>query len=364
MDETVNIIGAGPAGLTAAIVLARHGVPVKVYEATAAVGARLNGDFQGLENWSSEQEIPALLAEIGVACNFLCAPYHGGTIYAPAMPLAGVVSARPIFYLVQRGTGQNSIDTGLKEQVLALGVPIVFNHRPALTHGPTIVGTGPTRVDAYAVGVNFSTDLTDRAAVLFDEAVAPKGYAYLLTHGGRGTLATVLYRDFQQGATCFNRLRDVARERLGLEVENGRQFSSYGNFFIRTSQLDGNRLYVGESAGFQDALWGFGLRYAIVSGWLAARSIIDGSDYDRLWQTRLRPQLETSLVNRFLFESFGHAGYRYLTGQFRGGDPCDYLRRHYNASLGKRLLFPLVRVLYGKRLRKAPMVLDIIRQSI
>ena len=50
--NTVKIIGAGPAGLVAAIVLRRHGIPVTVFEKSPEVGHRLSGDFQGLENWS------------------------------------------------------------------------------------------------------------------------------------------------------------------------------------------------------------------------------------------------------------------------------------------------------------------------
>jgi flavin-dependent dehydrogenase len=82
------------------------------------------------------------------------------------------------------------------------------------------------------------------------------------------------------------------------------------------------------------------MRYAILSGYLAARSIIDGTDYDRLWKSALKPLLETSLVNRFLLERFGPVGYRHITRQLAKGEPCLYLRRHYNPSLVKRALLP------------------------
>ena len=154
-------------------------------------------------------------------------------------------------------------------------------------------------------------------------------------------MATVLYRDFRRKEECFFRMLDFFRERAGVQPREERKFTSYGNFFIRHSQVERKTLYVGESAGFQDGLWSFGLRYAILSGYLAARSIIDGTDYDRLWKGGLKPMLETSLVNRFLLERFGLAGYRHITRQLAKGDPCAYLRRHYNPSLLKRFFLPL-----------------------
>ncbi len=50
-NRTIKIAGAGISGLTAAIVLARAGYRVKVYERMNEVGKRFNGDFQGLMNW-------------------------------------------------------------------------------------------------------------------------------------------------------------------------------------------------------------------------------------------------------------------------------------------------------------------------
>ena len=46
MIEPLFIAGAGPAGMTAAIVLRRHGIPVGIYEKFPDVGYRLHGDFQ------------------------------------------------------------------------------------------------------------------------------------------------------------------------------------------------------------------------------------------------------------------------------------------------------------------------------
>ena len=349
MRDPVNIIGAGPAGLTAAIVLARNGCPARVFEMAADVGTRRNGDFQGLENWSSEQDIADLLAECGLETNFLCEPYHGGKIFSPGMQPVRIRSDRPIFYLVRRGSFPGSLDMGLKEQAQAAGVEIVFNRRLDVGSGSGIVGTGPRGVDILAAGITFTTSMEDRAVVVFDDAIAPKGYAYLLVHRGCGTLATVMYRDFHREKECFAAMELFFRDIEKCDIHNETRFTSYGNFFIRNSQVHENALYVGESAGFQDGLWGFGLRYAVLSGYLAAQSIITGADYDGLWKKRLMPMLETSLVNRFLFEKFGHAGYRYLTRKLTRGSPCNYLRRHYNQSFYKRLLLPLAKVGYLRR---------------
>lgn len=46
-----------------------------------------------------------------------------------------------------------------------------------------------------------------------------------------------------------------------------------GNYDHVQQPIIGPRMYVGEAAGFQDALFGFGLRYALTSGHLAGRAV-------------------------------------------------------------------------------------------
>ncbi len=350
--DTINIIGAGPAGLTAAIVLAKNGFKARVYEMAPEVGHRLNGDFQGLENWSTEQDITGVLRQIGIETGFLCAPYYRGTVYDPDGKAVSVTSKRPIFYLVQRGSTAGTLDRGLKEQALSAGVEILFNRRLETFTEPAIVGTGPKGADAVAVGVTFRTGMEDQAAVVLNDRIAPKGYAYLLVHRGEGTLAAVLYREFRREKEYFTRAMRFFSERTRLDIRNEKQFGCYVNFFLRDTAVHGRKLYVGESAGFQDQLWGFGMRYAVLSGYLAARSSMDGLDYDVLWKRELMPMLETSIVNRYLFEKFGHAGYRYLVKRFGNGNPCGYLRNQYNGSFFKRLLLPLARKKYESRERR------------
>lgn len=340
MKEPVTIIGAGPAGLAAAIVLARHGQKAKVYETAPDVGHRLHGDFQGLENWSTEADIKDLLHDMGIETNFFFSPYYESTVYAPALAPVIVKSERPLFYLVKRGPLPGTLDAGLKEQALSLGVEINFNHRVGTYDGPAIVATGPQKADAIGYGITFTTNMEDQAIVVLDDAIAPKGYAYLLVDKGHGTMVTILYREFRKETEYFTKTRRFFADTGRTDIKDEKRFGCYVNFFMRDSQLVRGKLYVGEAAGFQDCLWGFGMRYALSSGSLAAKSIIEGADYDSLWKKELRPLIETSLVNRFLFDKAGPAGYRWLTKKMAQGDPRALLQKHYNPSFPKSLLLP------------------------
>lgn len=63
-------------------------------------------------------------------------------------------------------------------------------------------------------------------------------------------------------------------------MEGAQPFGGYGAVLGNPRYTDpSGRLYVGESAGPQDAEWGFGILTALRSGALAARSALGGTDY-------------------------------------------------------------------------------------
>lgn len=158
-------------------------------------------------------------------------------------------------------------------------------------------------------------------------------------------------REYRRENEYFERMVRFFKDNINIDIRNERKFGCYGNFFIWDTQIHHKKLYVGESAGFQDCLWGFGMRYAILSGYLAAKSLMEELEYDMLWKKELRPMLETSLINRYLFERFGHTGYRYLTKKFAQGNPCNFLRKHYNPSFLKHLLLPIAKRKYESRVK-------------
>ena len=94
--------------------------------------------------------------------------------------------------------------------------------------------------------------------------------------------------------------------------------------------------------GLQDALTGFGLRYAIGSGVLAARALLEGSDYAAVCRRELAPSLEAARVNRALYARLGNRGYRMLLrAQGWRGDSRAFLRWLYRPSRMRRLFAAL-----------------------
>ncbi len=349
-EMPVEIAGAGPAGLAAAITLARAGRQVIVHEAQKEVGHRFGGDYQGIENWTTKDDALNVLQDLGITTNFSAMPCRNGTVFDPKDRRYEIKSDETLFYVVERGPGPESLDSALLRQAQSLGVEVRFNSRLRHMAGPGILAAGPRAADAIAVGYHFETNMQDGYWAICDDELAPQGYAYLLVMNGRGTVKTCMFSDFKREKVYVERTLAAFQRLVGLEMKNPQPHGGSGNFRIPRSAYSGPHPLVGEQAGFQDTLWGFGMRLAISSGVLAARSLLTGENYDMLWQRELKPQMDTSVINRVLFSLSGRRGYSWFLGKLVSRKNLrESLRFQYQPSWPKRLLGPWARRRYESR---------------
>jgi flavin-dependent dehydrogenase len=260
----------------------------------------------------------------------------------------------PLFYLIERGPGPRTVDRVLLQQATELGVDVRFQSRVDRVDGPAILATGPKAADAIAVGYHFSTGLDDGFWVILDDELAPGGYAYLLTWNGRGTLKSCMFSGFKEEKRYVERTVEAFERLVALNMRDPKPHGGFGHFRSPRSARSGNNLLVGELAGFQDTLWGFGIRLAITSGVLAAGSLAGGTEYDAAWRRELGPQMEASVVNRALFSVLGNRGYGWFLSRLASrDDPRELLRRHYRHSTLKRLLAPWAKRRFRSRRQDA-----------
>lgn len=342
----IEIVGAGPAGLACAIILAKAGRHVTVREWQGDVGHRFHDDFQGLENWSDPQDVLAELAEAGIAADFAHHGMREGVVFDSHAKPHSVAGARPLFYLLRRGGAAGTLDRALLDQARAAGADVRFNDRVKNTAGNMVLAGGPRRADIIAVGYVFDTAMADGAWLAFGADLAPKGYAYLLVSGGRGTVASCMFTGFRDQAKYLAATVAYFKRHVALQMQNPEDFGGFGNVRLTRTAMQGGNPVIGEHAGFQDALAGFGLRYAMRSGRLAAESLLDGTDYTKAWRKTLQPGLFAGVVNRFLFNQTGPRGLDYLLSKLGRVDTGRALGQTYGLSFPKRLLLPLARYRY------------------
>ncbi len=350
--KEVQVVGAGPAGLAAAIQLHRLGLAVEVREKRPNVGMRHEG-FQGLENWSHDRDATQVLHQLGIAEEFLLRPVHEIHYYGPSRRPFPVRSPDPIFYLVKRGPDPSSLDSALLKQAREAGAVVSFNDPVSTAPAGTIVATGPAMAHAIAAGVVFRTNLRDIAACILDPEVAPGAYAYLLAHEGVATLATMLTRDFAHAHSYLRRAIESFKRLFDFSMSDEREFGGAGNMDITAPVEKGGHLRVGECAGAQDPLWGFGLWFAMETGNLAANCLVEERSYTAAYRKAILPRIRRLIVSRWLFDRLPPGRYDDLLSQLtRLRDVRPAFRKYYTGGPLHTLLFPLARRHYSFQLRE------------
>ncbi len=346
----IRIVGAGPAGLTAAIQLARAGREVHVHEHKSGCGMRFSGDLQGVENWSTAHDALDELRACGIETDFFCKPAKnldmvgGREVTRLALPTAG-------WYLVERGAAATSLDQRLYAQALAAGVTVHFGSTLADDEAD-ILATGPRKRDVVAVGkgIVFETSAPDMSVMLLGHALARTGYSYLLIADGRGVMCCGIFDKFETIHACYDESARLIQSRYQFDIRSPKSFGGVEGFSLRPTFRRGRALVVGEAAGVQDLLWGFGIRTAVRSGWLAARSLIEGTDYEALARAQLLPGMRASAVARWLWELARFDDYELALKVLRAQrDQVGFMRRAYGWSGLHRALYPIAAAALARR---------------
>lgn len=344
--QKIKIAGAGLSGLATGINLQKRDYKVTICERLKKKGSRFNNDFQGIANWLSDKDVLELLENMNLKPDTPFFPTRQATFFGPDFEnKVEFNSEAPIFYLVRRGLKEGCLDKALREKFLESGGKIKFGTY-ADRDKVDIVATGPEQAKGIASGYTFDTNFKDSTYTIIDDNLAPKGYAYLLIKNGHGTIATALFRDFNSKDASLQRTEKAFKSKLGLRFNNKEKFTGYVDFSLKKKLVQNGKLYVGEAAGLQDYFLGFGIYFALRSGYLAAKSIDKGLDYSKICKQDLYGFLKASAGNRFLFELLGPQMYNDLIRRCKNyeNSPQKLFKKVYDYGLISRISYPLGRL--------------------
>jgi flavin-dependent dehydrogenase len=363
VTRRIDILGAGLSGLSAATILSREGYDVHVYEIRADSGARFDGDFQGIENWTSDTDFFDEMREWGFDPEeFKATPFNIIDLIHPDDVITQPSTDKPAFRVVERGTDSHCIDQGFKRMAQAAGATIHYETRKA-PEECDIIAAGPKESSAIAFGEIFHTDHPNHVSFQLNDKLAPGAYSYLIIIDGIGLICTCLWRQQKKSSRYLNETIAWYEEHYELNRRPIKRVGGKGDFSLPDRYIYEGRYYVGEAGGLQDFMWGFGMRYAITSGALAAHSIMERCDYEKEIRGRLVPLVRASAINRFLMNRVSNRGFKmvathWIRDEKRHGDGLHFMKWVYQPGIFRRALWPVVKfaMLRRKQLKDGRMV--------
>lgn len=139
-------------------------------------------------------------------------------------------------------------------------------------------------------------------------------------------------------------LTSAFKKHVDFDVYEEKKFTGFGNFFYLKSE----KKYIGEAGGFQDFLWGFGMRYAMVSAHLACRSILEYLDYQKLWKAELWGHKRSSIASRLWFSMLNDYCFNRFIKLLHGRkDALSFVDNIYRYNMFSRILYPFARLYFN-----------------
>ena len=296
----VKIAGGGIAGLAAAMYLRKKNFKVVVYEKESKIGNSRHGDFEGIENWIFSNSIQNLFNVIGFSQNQISlTPVKKFLVHSANDKPLKIKSESPFFNLVSRGSKSNDLDSQLYEQCLSAGVQFQFGKKAP--SDSSIIATGTRKASAYIYGMNFKTKSDNQIHLFLGRRFAPKGYAYLIIQDGKGTIATAFKKNHESNQDLINNCMYELRK-LNIDIYESKAFGSRGSFILPLGLKCKPPFLIGEAGGFQDYLFGFGMKISMISGLAAGMYLAGKKSHSKGLFLDLNKKRKISFINRILYE--------------------------------------------------------------
>jgi len=355
----VKIMGAGLSGLAAATVLAKAGVEVHVHDSREDSGKRFDGDFQALENWSMDVDFFDQLESWGFDANeFKYTEFKEVDLIHPDDEISKTYSPKVAYRIVERGTSEHTIDQGFKRMAMAAGATLHYKSK-VKEEDCQIIACGPKGTSAVAYGEIFKTSHPDHIAFQLNDKLAPGAYSYLIIIDGIGLICTCLWRK-QRGTERFlnETIAWYQKHYPDIDMEPIKRVGGKGDFTINKRYFQDDRYYVGESGGLQDFMWGFGMRMAVWSGYLAAQDILGNCNYEKEVRKQLMPYVRTSVANRFLMNRVGDKTFKFMCkswmkDQKKRQDGLVWIGKLFRPRIYKNILYRIINPFILKKDPKA-----------
>ena len=299
MRYDVAIVGAGPAGLSAAFTAAKSGAKVAVFEKSKEIGYPLHTSGGSWIDELRKLEIPEQFMH-PIRVGYFIAPQQTA-VFEYEKPPSCILDVRGLYQYLAGLASREGAEIFVNSTVIKplfkrnkiSGLKVRSSGHDRIYYAPLIIdASGATAIVArnigltngfQRIGLGAEYDLyapqwpQDRVAFLFGRQVAPSGYVWIFPHGNyRVRLGVgIMYPDSKENPKKYLDKLLIDFDLFNNELSQISQIEYHtgvipSELYLRKTVSDGV-MVVGDAGGLISTLLGEGIRFAIEIGRMAGQ---------------------------------------------------------------------------------------------